>query len=427
MKLLSLNKKFFLFFILFISSSALYSEDEVDIWNKENLNKKNNTSEIQKTILQKIESKIDINAEAPSEIEISSNSKKLNINPIYGIYDPSENNLTLDMWLNSEGTKVKDTIDRIGKVKLSPFAEEIFINTLFTISNLPDRNITDKEFVNYKIDWLIKNEKDDLISVFLNKNKNFPNKSKILKYLVDKNIAKANLREACKKIDLIDKDIKDLYLDQFKVMCLINNNKKNEAQLFLDLLREQKKPSKFFDDKIDYLLGVSTKENKKIDDSNLLNFYLSSISISDFAYIPNKKTDKKIWQYLIAADLINLNDFVDKDKIKKLEIVANTNNLAKKNILEVYKNIKFNFNDLLNIDKVYVTFDSVNARALVYQKTLLSDNVETKLKYLFLLNDLFKKDNLPNVFKDHLNQELRKIDIEKIPLEYQERVAKNTF
>ena len=427
MKLLSLNKKFFLFFILFISSSALYSEDEVDIWNKENLNKKNNTSEIQKTILQKIESKIDINAEAPSEIEISSNSKKLNINPIYGIYDPSENNLTLDMWLNSEGTKVKDTIDRIGKVKLSPFAEEIFINTLFTISNLPDRNITDKEFVNYKIDWLIKNEKDDLISVFLNKNKNFPNKSKILKYLVDKNIAKANLREACKKIDLIDKDIKDLYLDQFKVMCLINNNKKNEAQLFLDLLREQKKPSKFFDDKIDYLLGVSTKENKKIDDSNLLNFYLSSISISDFAYIPNKKTDKKIWQYLIAADLINLNDFVDKDKIKKLEIVANTNNLAKKYILEVYKNIKFNFNDLLNIDKVYVTFDSVNARALVYQKTLLSDNVETKLKYLFLLNDLFKKDNLPNVFKDHLNQELRKIDIEKIPLEYQERVAKNTF
>ena len=427
MKLLSLNKKLFFFFILFISSSALYSDDEVDIWNKENLNKKNNISEIKKTILQKIESKININAEAPSEIEISSNSRTLNINPIYGIYDPSKNNLTLDMWLNSEGTKVKDTIDRIGKIKLSPFAEEIFINTLFTISNLPDRNITEKEFVNYKIDWLIKNEKDDLISVFLNKNKNFPNKSKILKYLVDKNIAKANLREACKKIDLIDKDIKDLYLDQFKVICLINNNKKNEAQLFLDLLREQKAPSKFFDDKIDYLLGVSNKENKKIDDSNLLNFYLSSISISDFVYIPNKKTDKKIWQYLIAANLINLNDFVDKEKIKKLEILANTNNLAKKYILEVYKNVKFNFNDLLNIDKVYVTFDSINARALVYQKTLLSDNVETKLKYLFLLNDLFKKDNLPNVFKDHLNQELRKIDIEKIPLEYQELVAKNTF
>ena len=61
--------------------------------------------------------------------------------------------------------------------------------------------MTDEEFINYKIDWLIKNKKDELISNFLNKNKNFPNKSKIIKYLVDKNIAKANLKEACKKID----------------------------------------------------------------------------------------------------------------------------------------------------------------------------------------------------------------------------------
>ena len=29
---------------------------------------------------------------------------------IYGIFDPAKNNLTIDMWVNSEGTKIKDTI-----------------------------------------------------------------------------------------------------------------------------------------------------------------------------------------------------------------------------------------------------------------------------------------------------------------------------
>jgi len=55
----------------------------------------------------------------------------------------------------------------------------------------------------------------------------------------------------------------------------------------------------------------------------------------------------------------------------------------------------------------------------------LSDNIELKLKYLFILNNLFKSDNLPNVFKDYLSQELKNLDAEKIPLEYQVLVEKN--
>ena len=34
------------------------------------------------------------------------------------------------------------------------------------------------------------------------------------------------------------------------------------------------------------------------------------------------------------------------------------------------------------------------ARALIYQKILLSDKLENKLNLLFLLKDLFKKDKL---------------------------------
>ena len=53
MKLLSLNKKIFLIFILFIFSTNLFSEDSVDIWKKENLNKKNNSTKIKNSISQK--------------------------------------------------------------------------------------------------------------------------------------------------------------------------------------------------------------------------------------------------------------------------------------------------------------------------------------------------------------------------------------
>ena len=425
MKLLSLNRVIFLFFISFLFNSILSSEESIDLWKKENLKKKSITSKTEKNFIKKFESNIDINAKAPKEIEVNSNNLNLKANSIYGIYDPNEINLTLEMWANSEGTRVKDTIDRINKIKLSSFTEELFVNTLFTISNLPEKNMTEGEFANYKIDWLIKNKKDELISIFLNKNKNFPYKNKIIKYVVDKEISKGNLKNACSNVSTINNDVVDSYLDQFKVICLINENKKNEAQLLIDLLREQNLSNKFFDNKINYVLGVTNKEDKKIDDSNLVNFYLSSIAISNFNYKPNKKTDIKIWQYLTAAKLINIGDYVNNEQIKELETAANNNSLVKSYVLEAYKNIKFSFSDLLNIEEVYQTLDPINSRALVYQKILLSDNIETKLKYLFLLNDLFKSDNLPNVFKDYLSQELKNLDIEKIPQEYQALVEEN--
>jgi hypothetical protein len=425
MKLSSLSKKLFSLFISIFFCSTLFSEEGIDIWKKENLNKKKILVKNEDTSLKKKKSNINIYAEASKEIEVSSNDTAISKNSLYGIYDPEKNDLTLDMWASSEGTRIKDTIERIDKIKLSSFAEEIFVNTLFTVSNLPEQNMSDKEFTNYKIDWLIKNEKDELITIFLNKNKNFPNKNRIIKYLIDKNIAKANIKAACEKTSLIDSDAKSAYLGQFKVICLINEDKKNEAQLLIELLREQKLSNKFFDNKINYLLGLNAKENQKVDDTSLLNFYLSSIAISEFNYIPSKKTNIKIWQYLTEANLINVKNFEDNSRIRELEIAANNNRLAKSYVLEVYKNIKFGFNDLLNIDQVYQTLDSVNARALVYQKTLLSDNIETKLKYLFLLNNLFKKENLSNIFKEYLSQELKILDTEKIPQEYQALVVRN--
>ena len=123
--------------------------------------------------------------------------------------------------------------------------------------------------------------------------------------------------------------------------------------------------------------------------------------------------------------LINIDDYENNEQIKELEVATNNNKLDKFYIFEVYKNVKFSFSELLNTDEVYATLDTTNARALVYQKILLSESTEIKLKYLFLLNNLFKDDKLENIFKDYLSNELKLLDKKNIPIEYQTLVTQN--
>ena len=231
--------------------------------------------------------------------------------------------------------------------------------------------MTEEEFLDQKLDWLIKNKKDNLIEVFLNKNQMFPNKKKVIKYLVDQNIAKANIKEACEKINFIGKDIKDKYLEKFKIICLIKKKKRNEAQLILDILREQKLSDKFFDEKINFLLGVSDKQETKILDDNLLNFYLSSITMTNFEYVPNRKTDEFIWKYMSAANLIKVEGTESKDQLKELEIAANNNSLDKLQVFEIYKNIPHNIRNLLRAEDIYKTLEPIEARALNLSKIFI--------------------------------------------------------
>ena len=199
--------------------------------------------------------------------------------------------------------------------------------------------MTDKEFVDLKVQWLIQNDRTDLIEKFLKQNDQFGSKSKAVQYLVDKNIASANIKEGCEKIGFIDAKIKDAYLEKFKIYCLIFNNKKSEAQLLLDLLREQKQSSKFYDDKINFLLGVTDKTNNKINEKKSFKFLFIKYYNKNFKYEPTKKTKPEIWNYLNSANLIKLEDLSDKDKLKELELAANNNKLDKNKIFEIYKQI----------------------------------------------------------------------------------------
>ena len=62
-----------------------------------------------------------------------------------------------------------------------------------------------------------KNNRSDLIENFLKQNKEFDGKSKrAVQYLVDENIAQANIKKGCEKIEFIDSTIKDPYLKNLK-------------------------------------------------------------------------------------------------------------------------------------------------------------------------------------------------------------------
>jgi hypothetical protein len=426
MRLKNLNKIIYLFIFLFLNLGDLSAEETVDIW-KKNKNINNDVQPTnQKEQLNKIGQNLIDTKPINKDLKITESSDDLEPEKIlFGTIDPEINNFKLSMWTNSNGKDIKDIFKRIDKIELSKTAEEFFINIMMTYSFAPSQNMTEEEFLDLKISWLIKNDKVKLLEEFLDKNKEFKSKKKVIQYLVDKNIAKANLSEGCKKSEFISKEIKDSYLEKFKIYCLIFDNKKNEAQLVYDILKEQKLSNKFFDSKINFLLGINETADNKIDDSNLLNFYLSSVTVPDFNYEPNNKTNKFIWEYLNAANLLGIKDFEDNEKIKNLEIAANDNTVDKLKIFDIYKKIPFDLNTLINAEGVYKSLDGVNSRALIFQKYLLSDNVENKIIYLDLLKNLFKKDNISNIFTKFMSDELKKLMSNDIPDSYIEMVKSN--
>ena len=196
--------------------------------------------------------------------------------------------------------------------------------------------------------------------------------------MVDYYISLADISEGCKKSNFISKEIKDSYLEKFRIYCLVLNKKNDEAQINFDLLREQGRSDNFFDNKILFLLGLKDKPDNKISDKNLLYFYLSSVTVENFKYEPKQKTDKNIWKYLTASNLIAIDQLENPEVIEKYEVAANQGNFDKNKIFEIYLSVPFNINQLINANTVYQSLTGHEARALIYQKILLSDNLEKK-------------------------------------------------
>ena len=262
MKLKSFN--YLIGLLIIFLHSPLQSEEEINIWN----NKKDTPTASQaiedKEIEEKLNSRSSQTIQALQKINIEqSSSIQSEVQKVYGIFEPANYDFNLNMWSTTKAEDLRLSLKRLNKMNLSKSAIEILEMILFSFS-YPPQEMTDKEFVDLKINWLIKNDRADLTENFLKQNQEFDSKSKAVQYLVDKNIGNGNIKEGCEKIKFIDANIKDAYLEKFKIYCLVFNDKKLEAQLLLDLLREQNQTSKFYDDKINFLLGVTKATSEPV-------------------------------------------------------------------------------------------------------------------------------------------------------------------
>ena len=423
--LLQLNKliQFTIFFSALIFNSTLVYAAE-DIWKeKKNKNEQSNQTNsenkiiIKSPILSGDVNKITINIE---EREIESSAQGM-----VGIYDPEDNNFNLNMWSGSNGDDIKSIIKRINKLKLSKLSENLLLQVLFTNAYPPKVNLTPNEFLKIKIDWLIKNRKFRDLEILLKKNPTVGKQSKAIKFLVNEYLSSSEIKLACEKTGFIDRNIQNDYLDKFTVYCLINEDRKEEALMIFDLLKERGLKDKFFENKINFLLGLTDNTNQKILDNNLLNFYLSHITNNNFDYKPNDKTDKYIWRYLSSANIVTIDLFENENVILTYEQAAAQNSFEKDEIFKIYLKMHFNFNQLVNAQEIYKNLPNYKARALIYQSMLLSDNIEKKINLAFLLKDLFIVDKIFNVYTEELSNILKSIDLEKIPEHYVELIDEN--
>jgi len=416
---------FFLTFLITLSFNQVKGEDEPNnIWEQnENLDEKTIDDNSKK---KPIESNTTLSEDLNKQLEIIDETIiKKKSQSVIGIFDPEENNFNLNMWSNTDGEDIKKIIKRINKLKLSRFSEDLLFKTLFTNSYPPQKNLNTEEFLKIKIDWLIKKRRIRDLETLLKNNPEVGKNSKAIKFLVDEYLSSADINSACEKVNFVNSNVQNKYLEKFKIYCLINSDRKDEAQLFFDLLLERGFKEKFFEEKVYYLLGIKEKTSQKILDDNLLNFYLSHVTSENFTYIPTDKTDKYIWRYLTSANLVEVNNFEDEDVILTYEQAAVQNSFDKEEIFKIYLRMNFNFNQLSNSKEIYKNLPNYKARALIYQSMKLSDNIEHKISLAFLLKKLFIKDKIFAIYSEELSNILKSIDPEDIPKDYVELFDKN--
>ena len=426
-----LNKNYLsIFIILFILlNSFVAAEDEpVDIWNLEKKLEENKSEIILQDNDISVNSTIQIQTNQSNEFEIVKGNK-LNSNNINlaGLYDPAENGLTIDMWFNSDGNEIVSIFKRINKIKLSNDAKEILDIALLTNSYFPKKNISEDKFLNYKTDYLIQNGNLELIKLYLLKNQNNSNNSKLLRYYVEEYLSNSDLENACSifnEINLLNDD----YLTKFKIYCLINENRTEEAQLQFDLMKELDFNDEFFEKKYNFIMGYTSDDEKQISEKNILDFHLSHRTNPQFQYIPSKNTSKIIWRYLSSSNLLENIDEIDLEDIEKLSLIeqaTHEGNYSEKELLDLYKRFQFTINQLLSVKDTYKLLPTVQGRALLYQRLLLTKDPEQILDLSSKLKDSFVSENIENAFKKELSKMLGKINVEDIPSNYSTFYTKN--
>ena len=427
MKLLKLlNKKFFLnfftliFFILCIRE--IQANEPVDIWNlkKEEPNIEDTTLEIKsennkESIFKNLNQKNLSSVVQEDETLVSTKTE------IAGLYDPGENGLVIDMWSNSNGDQIKNIFDRIKKIKLSEDAKEILNITMLTNSYSPKINFNEEQFLKMKSEWLIHNGDLKLIENYLVKNDVNKNNYELIEFLINDYLSRSKINESCEIFSKIQGPFENDYLSKFHIYCLINDNKRDAAQLQLDLKKELGFKDKFFEKKFNYLMGYDLKTDQKISEKSILEFHLSHKTNTNFEFQPNQNTSKAIWRYLSTSNLldpIELIDIEDQKKIFLLEKATHEGHYTEEDLFSLYKRFQFNIDQLLNAKDSYKLLLDSSSKAILYQRILITTQPEIKLELAKTLKELFIQDGNGNAFKNELIKILKEIKEIEVPSNY---------
>ena len=424
MKILKLlNKKNLSIIIvsLLLPFSTIAEEKPVDIWNidkqeteatsEENISVEK-TKEISQSSIYKMQSDKNKNSIKLDE-DLTSKTIK-----IAGLYDPQDYGLSISMWSNSDGSKLKKLFKKIDKYNLSKDASEILNISLLTNAYYPNQNITDNEFLKFKTNWLIKDSNLELIEEYLIKNQITNLHPELMRYMVDDYLSKSDVKKSCEIFSKIKEPLENEYLSKFNIYCLINYGKNEEAQLILDLKKELGFKDEYFENKINYLFGYIDETNKEVSENSILDFHLAHRTNPEFTFEPKKDTPKLIWKYLSTSNLLyRIQDLeiTDIDKISTIEKATHDKNYSEEELFEFYKRFQFNINQLLNTKESYKSLSSIESKALVYQRLLLTEETKLKLELMKILKDIFESEGIGNAFDLELEKFLKKIDETDVP------------
>ena len=424
MKILKQLSKFFLFTFLLIN--PVRANEPVDIWNIEKKDTEENEILIENT--NDDENKIiqGIKIEQQNEKILVNNALGASEIKLAGLYDPEENGLSIDMWSNSNGEDIKYVLDNITTKELSKFSEKVLEIALLTNSYIPNNNISPKEFLDFKFNYLKKKKDFNLIKEFLIKNPNLRESDDLITFYVDHFLSNSQLDKSCEIFEIVN-SISEDYLTNFKMYCLIDQERRDEAQLLFDLKSELGSVDKFFSDKFNILMGYK-KPNDQLSEKNILYFHISHKTIETFEYDPKIETPKFIWNYLSTSNLLKNSDLVDiesSDQIKLIETATNDGVYEEEELLNLYKRFRFDINQLLNFNDAYKLLNDYEARALLYQRFLLSDETTQKLTILSKLKELFDEAELSSAFDNELAKALKSIPYDDVPSNFTSFYKKN--
>ncbi len=424
MKILRLLSKKLLFLIIFLFLNNSIANEPADIWNIDKTKLENDESSIAESsvtgeVSEENISVYDLNNQnnSTSQAQILLENNLDDKISLFGLYDPDQNNLSIDMWSNSEDEEIMKIFENIFSKNLSKDALEILEIALLTNSNTPIINKTKNEYYNYQKNFFLKKKDLNLIKLFVEKNPNFLLKDDLINYYFNHYLSEANIEKSCEIFDALDETtFSDNYTIKLKIYCLINSNKIDQALLIYDLKKETGFKDNFFEKKIFNIIGFE-EESDEISSKNLLDFHLSHRVIEKFDYIPDENTSKEIWKYLSSANLLEDVENIDLEDIEKINLIekaAHDGNYNEIDLFSIYKRYQFNFNQLLSAKENYKTLDKSNQRALIYQKMLLTVEPNEKLYLARLLKSLFDSDNLSNAFNSELSNILISIDETKL-------------